>query len=70
MLTYDFSNPGLNVAGGHAEPFYYDDLPTTAIPVQYTARNFRTNDTLGVLLVHRHNATGSRSDVVPFTIGR
>ena len=67
LLSYDFSKPGLNVAGGHVEPFYYNDLTTTTIPVQYDARNFKANGTLGVWLVHRHNATGLRSDVVPFS---
>ena len=62
-LTYDYTNPGVNVQGTNVEPSYYDDFPTTTIPVKYTANNFKTNGTLGVLLVHRHNATGSRSDV-------
>jgi subtilisin family serine protease len=70
LMSYDVANPGFGLAGGHAEPFYYNDLPTTNIPVQYAAKNFKANGTLGVLLVHRHNATGSRSDVVPFTISK
>jgi len=67
LLSYDFTKPGLNVAGGHVEPFYYNDLTTTTIPVQYDARNFKANGTIGAWLVHRHNADGLRSDVVTFS---
>jgi len=67
LLSYDFTKPGLNVAGGHVEPFLYNDLPATSIPVQFDAKNFKSNGTLGVWLVHRHNGDGLRSDVVPFT---
>lgn len=67
LLSYDFTKPGLNVAGGHAEPFFYNDLTTTTIPVQYDSRNFKANGTIGAWLVHRHNADGLRSDVVTFS---
>jgi hypothetical protein len=49
------------------EPFLYNDLPATTIPVQYNAKNFGSNGSLGVLLMHMHNGDGQRSDVVPFT---
>jgi hypothetical protein len=67
LLTYDAANRGFNVQGGQIEPFYYNDLPGTTIPVQYNAQNFKGNGSLGVLLLHRHNADGLRSDVVTFT---
>ena len=67
LLTYDAANRGFNVQGGQTEPFYYNDLPATTIPVQYDSQNFRGNGSLGVWLVHRHNADGLRSDVVTFT---
>jgi hypothetical protein len=68
LLSYDFANPGVNVAGGHVEPFYFNDVPASSIPVQYSAKNLKSNGSLGVWLMHRHNANGLRSDVVPFTI--
>jgi superfamily II DNA helicase RecQ len=55
---------------GEADPKYYlnySDLPGTNIPVQYNTKNFGANGSLGVLLLHRHNADGQRSDVVTFT---
>jgi subtilisin family serine protease len=67
LMHYDAVRPGFNVQGGHTEPFYYNDLPGTTIPVQYNSKNFGTNGSLGVLLLHRHNADGQRSDVVTFT---
>jgi hypothetical protein len=67
LLRYDVANPGFGLAGGHVEPFLYNDLPATSIPVQFNAMNFRSNGSLGVWLVHMHNGDGLRSDVVPFT---
>ena len=67
VLHYDARRPGFNVQGGQTEPFYYSDLPGTNIPVQYNSKNFGANGSLGVLLLHRHNADGHRSDVVTFT---
>ena len=67
LLTYDAANPGFSLEGGQTEPFYYNDLPSTTIPVQYNSQNFKGNGSLGVWLVHRHNADRLRSDVVTFT---
>jgi hypothetical protein len=67
ILHYDAANPGFNVQGGQTEPFYYSDLPGGTIPVQFNSKNFQSNGSLGVWLVHRHNADGQRSDVVTFT---
>ncbi len=67
LLSYDVANPGFGLAGGHVEPFLYNDLTTTSIPVQFNANNFQSNGSLGVWLVHMHNADGDRSDVVTFT---
>jgi subtilisin family serine protease len=67
LLHYDAANPGFNVQGGQTEPFYYSDLPGTNIPVQFNSGNVTKNRSLGVWLVHRHNADGQRSDVVTFT---
>ena len=66
-MHYDAANPGFNVQGGQIEPFYYSDLTGTNIPVQFDSKNFNANGSLGVLLLHRHNADGQRSDVVTFT---
>ena len=67
LLTYSLLNPGFGLEGGNFEPFYYNDLPTTSIPVQFFGKNFQSNSSLGVWLVHRHNGDRLRSDVVTFT---
>jgi subtilisin family serine protease len=66
LLSYDVANPGFGLAD-RAEPFLYEDLTTTSIPVQFNANNFQSNGSLGVWLVHMHNGDGLRSDVVTFT---
>jgi hypothetical protein len=67
LLSYDVAKPGFGLAGGHVEPFLYNDLPGTNIPVQYNPQNFKSNGSKGVWLVHMHNGDGARSDVVPFS---
>jgi hypothetical protein len=67
LLTYSLNNPGFVLSGGNLEPFFYNDLTTTSIPVQFNQRNFTSNGSLGVWLVHMHNGDGDRSDLVTFT---
>jgi subtilisin family serine protease len=67
LLSYSLVSPGFVLSGGNLEPFYYNDVPNTSIPVQYDSKNFTSNGSLGVLLVHRHNGDGLRSNVVTFT---
>jgi hypothetical protein len=67
LLNYSLNNPGFVLSGGNLEPFFYNDLMTTSIPVQFNQMNFTSNGSLGVWLVHMHNGDGLRSDVVTFT---
>ena len=67
-LVYDMAKPGLDAQGGNPDPFFYDDLPTTTIPVAFDIANYRANGSRGLILAHMHNATGARTDVVPFVI--
>ena len=80
VLTYDLANPGLETvnsgavagvsktpsAGTFVEPYYYNDVSTNSIPVNYNGTNFQALGSLGVLLMHMHNADGNHSDVVAF----
>lgn len=82
VSTYDLANPGLEVedsalVAGVAtiptlsgprptEPFYYQDLPTTSIPVNYNGTNFQSLGSVGVMLMHMHNGRGNHTDVVAF----
>jgi hypothetical protein len=65
-LTYDIARPGLDAQGGNLDPFFYDDLPTTTIPVVFDAANYDTNGSRGLILAHMHNFTGARTDVITF----
>ena len=66
LLIYDLARPGLDAQGGNLDPFFYNDLPTTTIPVTYNGANYQANGSLGLVLAHMHNATGARTDVVTF----
>ncbi len=80
ILFYDLANPGMEVDNSGAvagvsrtpasatflEPFYYQDLATNSIPVNYNGTNFGNNGSLGVWLLHMHNGDGNRSDVISF----
>ncbi len=66
LLLYDMAKPGLDAQGGNLDPFFYNDLPTTTIPVTYNGANYQANGSLGLVLAHMHNATGARTDVVTF----
>jgi hypothetical protein len=64
LLHYDTAKPGLNPEEGNLEPFVYNDLPTTSISVDYNIENYLQNSSLGLLLVHMHNARADHSEVV------
>jgi hypothetical protein len=65
-LTFDIARPGFDATNGNAEPFMYQDFPGDpgAVPVAFNSANIAANNSLGVLLLHMHNATGQRSDAV------
>jgi hypothetical protein len=70
VLYYDVALPGLDangpLAGAGIEPFFLNDLPSTAITVNYNGTNFQTNSSIGTMVVHMHNGTGNKVDVVAF----
>lgn len=64
ILSYDTRKPGLDAEGSNSEPFMYNDLPSTSIPVEYNVTAFQNNGSLGLMLVHMHNGDGLRTDVI------
>jgi hypothetical protein len=67
VLFFDAAAPGIDTTPAATfEPFAFNDLPSTTITANYNGTNFQTNASKGVLLTHRHNGTGSRSDVIVF----
>jgi hypothetical protein len=65
LLTYDLAHAGFDLEGGNFEPFYYADVPSS-IQVKFDHKNFMSNGTRGIWLVHMHNGDGQRSDAIPF----
>jgi hypothetical protein len=67
LLFFDAAAPGIDVTpAATLEPFFVNDLPTTSFNAAYNGTGFQTNGSLGLMIVHMHNGTGSHSDVVAF----
>lgn len=79
ILTYDLAAPGMEVensavvaqtvfssSNDHVENFWYKDLPSNFVPVNYNGTNFKANFSKGVMLMHMHNGDGNRVDVIAF----
>lgn len=64
-MTYDISNPVIDVSGGTRGMPTYVDLPGSVIPVEYdrTGANAGKNFN-GLLLLHHHNAQGTRVETL------
>lgn len=63
-LTYNAAQPGLDLSGGIEGVPYYADLDGESIPVNFTRAPYEAAKSMGVLLLHHHNATGNRAEVV------
>ncbi|MFL6235742.1 MAG: S8 family serine peptidase, partial [Thermoanaerobaculia bacterium] len=57
---YNWAAQGLNFSGD----FLDDDLNGASLPVTWNTANMTTNGSLGALLLHHHNVTGQRAEVV------
>ena len=60
--TYDPANPGLDLTGGTGVTWF--DLDGNAIPVLYDPEPYQDTGTQGILLLHHHNADGTRAEFV------
>jgi uncharacterized repeat protein (TIGR01451 family) len=63
VQTYDPAKPGLDASGGFPGMPVYTDNASSAIPVDYNAANYGANGSLGLMLLHHHNAT-NRAEVI------
>jgi uncharacterized repeat protein (TIGR01451 family) len=59
--TYNWAAQGLNFGGD----FLDEDLNGKTLPVTWNTANMTANGSLGALLLHHHNASGLRAQVVP-----
>jgi uncharacterized repeat protein (TIGR01451 family) len=57
---YNWAAQGLDFGGN----FLDDDLNGATLPVSWNTANMTTNGSLGALLLHHHNASGKRAEVV------
>ena len=67
--TFDVAHPGLvfggtDYLGAAAVQPLYQDLDGETIQVTYTQADYKANAALGMLLLHHHNAAGSRAQVL------
>ena len=62
--TYDAANPGFDVTGGFTGLPLYADLNGGSVPVIYNKANLTANGTLGLLLLHHHNAAGAHDQIL------
>jgi uncharacterized repeat protein (TIGR01451 family) len=69
-LTFNYAAPGLSFPTNFSSPnnsgVLFADLDTRTIPVSYNRTNLTANRSLGGLLLHHHNARGTRPEV--FTV--
>lgn len=66
--TFDPTKPGLDLSGGLLGiPAYFDRARST-LAVNYNTANYQANRSQGLLLIHHHNAAGSRDQIVNLTI--
>ena len=64
VLHYDVAAPGTRFGAGLAGLPVYADQPGATIPVSYSKANVFNNATKGVLLIHHHNVSGKKAEVV------
>ena len=62
--TYDAANPGFDVTNGVAGLPLYLDQNGGSVPVVYNKANLTANGTLGLLLLHHHNAAGDHDQTL------
>ena len=62
--TYTASVPGLDFSGGLSGTPLWTDLPGTSLGVKFDAAAYATHASMGVLLLHLHNATAQRAETL------
>lgn len=65
LLQYNVAKPGFAFADGYLGLSTYIDAPSTTIPFGYNKANFWNNRSQGILLLHHHNVSGTRAQVLP-----
>ena len=64
-LTFDAGKPGVDFTGGTKGIPVWADLPGATIPVTYpNLAAYQASGSLGVLLLHLHNGSGARDEIL------
>ena len=67
--TYDAARPGLALSTALPDFMYWYDWDGVPIPVEYDREAYLANGSEGLLLIHHHNASGARAEVVNIVVG-
>ncbi|HEY9475390.1 MAG TPA: S8 family serine peptidase [Mycobacteriales bacterium] len=63
-MTIDVLRPGLMVGGSTFGAQLFQDAPGTSLLVRQDRSAYRTDQARGLLVVHQHNTTGERAQIV------
>ncbi len=63
-LTLDVRRPSLTATDGTSDALLFAELPGTTLVVRKDVTTFRLDKPRGLLLIHHHNLTGARAQVV------
>jgi len=64
VLRYDAANPGLGFYRGIEGTPLHQDLPESKVAVSFDRLNYTMNRSQGLLLLHHHNLSGQRDQVL------
>jgi subtilisin family serine protease len=65
--TYDPLSPGLDLSGGYKGIPMYNDFAGDTLPVLFDRTYYDLDQALGVLLLHHHNQSSYRAEIVTIT---
>ncbi|HSE41702.1 MAG TPA: S8 family serine peptidase, partial [Acidobacteriota bacterium] len=69
LHTYDAANVGLDVSNGFPFSPWFTDFDGFALDVNYNVANYTAAGSSGLLLLHHHNGSGDKDQVIDLTIG-
>jgi hypothetical protein len=67
LHTYGADTAGLDFTAGSATGPIWFDLPATSLNVNFNAAAYLANGSQGALLLHQHNATDGRAEIINVT---
>jgi hypothetical protein len=65
VFTYDLTRPGLDLSGGIQGTPVYEDVDGAVLAVGFDLPSYIESGTKGLLVLHHHNLTDRRTQVLP-----